>query len=50
LNTQDETEMELKENLIDLSVELTSGAIPNVRKVSELEASSNSATLWRQID
>jgi predicted RNase H-like HicB family nuclease len=37
--TQGETELELKENLIDIYVELTSGAIPNVRKVAELEVS-----------
>lgn len=37
--TQAETEEELKENLIDLYKELTSGVIPNVRRVSELEVS-----------
>jgi predicted RNase H-like HicB family nuclease len=37
--TQGETETELKENLIDIYVELTSGTIPNVRKVAELEVS-----------
>ena len=37
--TQGETEEELKENLIDLYKELTSGSIPNVRRVAELEIS-----------
>jgi predicted RNase H-like HicB family nuclease len=37
--TQGETETELKENLIDIYVELTRGTIPNVRKVAELEVS-----------
>jgi predicted RNase H-like HicB family nuclease len=35
--TQVETEAELKENLVDLYKELTSGQIPNVRRVAELE-------------
>jgi predicted RNase H-like HicB family nuclease len=35
--TQAETEEELKENLVDLYKELTSGVIPNVRRVAELE-------------
>ncbi|AFZ36921.1 hypothetical protein Sta7437_3418 [Stanieria cyanosphaera PCC 7437] len=35
--TQAETEAELKENLVDLYKELTSGQIPNVRRVAELE-------------
>ncbi len=37
--TQGETEEELKGNLIDIYKELTSGAIPNVRRVAELEIS-----------
>lgn len=37
--TQAETEAELKENLVDLYKELTSGIIPNVRRVAELEVS-----------
>jgi predicted RNase H-like HicB family nuclease len=37
--TQGETEEELKEHLIDIYKELTSGSIPNVRKVAELEIS-----------
>jgi predicted RNase H-like HicB family nuclease len=37
--TQAETKEELKENLVDLYNELTSGAIPNVRRVAELEVS-----------
>jgi predicted RNase H-like HicB family nuclease len=37
--TQAESEEELKENLLDLYTELTSGAIPNVRRVAELEVS-----------
>lgn len=37
--TQGETEEELKGNLIDIYKELTSGNIPNVRKVAELEIS-----------
>lgn len=35
--TQGETEKELKENLIDIYKELSSGAIPNVLHVAELE-------------
>jgi predicted RNase H-like HicB family nuclease len=35
--TQGETLEELKENLRDLYKDLTSGAIPSVRKVAELE-------------
>ncbi len=35
--TQGETEEELRENLIDIYKELTSGTIPNVHKVAELE-------------
>lgn len=35
--TQGETEEELRENLVDLYKELTSGTIPNVRKVAELD-------------
>jgi predicted RNase H-like HicB family nuclease len=35
--TQGESEAELKEHLIDLYKELTSGAIPNVRRVAELD-------------
>ena len=35
--TQGETLNELKENLIDIFKELSSGNIPNVRKVAELE-------------
>ncbi len=35
--TQGETLDELKENLKDIYKELTSGVIPSVRKVSELE-------------
>lgn len=37
--TQGETEEELKENLIDLYKELTSGNISNVRRIAELEIS-----------
>lgn len=37
--TQAKSEEELKENLIDLYKELTSGEIPNVRRVAELEVS-----------
>ena len=37
--TQGETLEELKENLKDIYEELTSGAIPNVRRVGELEVS-----------
>jgi len=35
--TQGETMEELQENLKDIYKDLTSGSIPNVRKVSELE-------------
>ncbi len=35
--TQGETIEELEENLRDIYRELTSGAIPNVRRVAELE-------------
>ena len=35
--TQGETEQELKENLIDLYKDLTSGKIPHVRRIAELE-------------
>jgi len=35
--TQGETPEELKENLRDIFKELTSGAIPSVRKIAELE-------------
>ncbi|PIG91110.1 hypothetical protein [Gloeocapsopsis sp. IPPAS B-1203] len=34
--TQGETEEELRDNLLDIYNELTSGTIPNVRKVAEL--------------
>ena len=37
--TQGETENELQENLIDIYRELTSGTIPNVRRIAELEVS-----------
>ena len=37
--TQGETLEELKENLKDIYDELTSGSIPSVRKVAELEVS-----------
>jgi predicted RNase H-like HicB family nuclease len=37
--TQGETEEELKENLIDLYKELTSGIISHVRRIAELEVS-----------
>jgi predicted RNase H-like HicB family nuclease len=37
--TQGETEKELKENLVDIYKELTSGSIPNVRRVAELDIS-----------
>ena len=37
--TQGETEEELKENLLDIYQELTGGAIPNIRRVAELEVS-----------
>lgn len=35
--TQGETMEELEENLRDISIELTSGSIPCVRRVAELE-------------
>ena len=35
--TQGQTENELKENLTDLYKDLSSGNIPNIRKVAELE-------------
>jgi predicted RNase H-like HicB family nuclease len=35
--TQGETKNELKENLTDIYTELTSGTIPNVSRVAELE-------------
>ena len=35
--TQGETEDDLREHLADLYKELTSGAIPNVRRVAELD-------------
>lgn len=37
--TQGGTEDELRENLIDIYKELTSGTIPNVLRVAELEIS-----------
>ena len=37
--TQGETEDELRENLVDIYRELTSGTIPNVRRFAELEVS-----------
>lgn len=37
--TQGETIEELKENLLDIYEELTSGSIPYVRRVAELEVS-----------
>ena len=37
--TQGETEDELQDNLIDIYRELTSGTIPNVRRIAELEVS-----------
>lgn len=37
--TQGETEEQLRENLFDIYHELTSGNIPNIRKVAELEVS-----------
>lgn len=35
--TQGETEEELKENLIDIYKDVTTGTIPNVRRMAELE-------------
>jgi hypothetical protein len=37
--TQAVTDQELKENLADIYEDLTNGAIPNVRKLAELEVS-----------
>lgn len=37
--TQGQTEPELKENLIDLYKDLTTGEIPHVRRIAELEVS-----------
>jgi predicted RNase H-like HicB family nuclease len=37
--TQGETEEELRENLLDIYSELTSGTIQNIRRVAELEIS-----------
>ncbi|MBD2529019.1 type II toxin-antitoxin system HicB family antitoxin [Nostoc cf. edaphicum LEGE 07299] len=37
--TQGETEEELRENLLDIYSELTSGNIQNIRRVAELEVS-----------
>ncbi len=37
--TQGETEAELKENLLDIYKDLTSGAVSHVRRVAELEVS-----------
>jgi predicted RNase H-like HicB family nuclease len=37
--TQGETEAELKENLLDIYSELTSGNIQNIRRVAELKVS-----------
>ncbi|MEA5621383.1 type II toxin-antitoxin system HicB family antitoxin [Nostoc sp. UHCC 0251] len=37
--TQGKTEEELRENLLDIYSELTSGNIQNIRKVAELEVS-----------
>jgi predicted RNase H-like HicB family nuclease len=37
--TQGETEQELRENLLDIYNELTSGTIQNIRRVAELEVS-----------
>ncbi len=39
--TQGETEEELRENLLDIYSELTSGTIQNIRRVAELEVSWN---------
>ena len=35
--TQGENERELRDNLIDLYKDLSSGSVPNVRRVAELE-------------
>jgi predicted RNase H-like HicB family nuclease len=37
--TQGETEEELRENLLDIYNELTSGTIQNIRRIAELEVS-----------
>jgi len=37
--TQGETEEELRENLLDIYSELTSGTIQNIRRIAELEVS-----------
>lgn len=37
--TQGETEAELRENLLDIHRDLTSGAVTSVRRVAELEVS-----------
>lgn len=37
--TQGETEEELKKNLIDIYKKLSSGTIPSVRRVAEIEVS-----------
>lgn len=37
--TQGETEEELRENLLNIYSELTSGTIQNIRRVAELEVS-----------
>ena len=37
--TQGETEEELRENLLDIYSELTSGTIQNIRRVAELDVS-----------
>lgn len=37
--TQGETEEELRENLLDIYSELTTGNIQNIRRVAELEVS-----------
>lgn len=36
--TQGETEQELRDDLVDIYKDLTSGAIPNVRRRANLEA------------
>lgn len=35
--TQGESENELRENLVDIFKDLSSGAVPNVRRVAELD-------------
>jgi hypothetical protein len=42
--TQGESLDDLKEQLADLYSDLTSGDIPNIRRVAELELSSNAST------